>query len=368
MNAEDKLTDTGRTLAIMAHDLKAPLSAVVNILSVVSKGYVTDCDKIKDLVARAVQKSETVLAMLDDILDYTLLQNRSKMKREKVDLFSVINESLSIMNHFAEERNLTLACEREFHKVREIDGNYTFLLRVFNNLIMNALKYNKENGSITLLYQDNPRENTITVTVRDTGIGIPEDELGNVFKVFERGRYARKNIDGSLGLGLSLVKQIIEDHYGKIEITSTVGVGTAVSITLPLIKKEEQKMSFTILVVDDDIDVLESRKIVLEHNNYDVRLATNIQVAREILEKEKIHLILLDVMMEKDSDGFNFAQEVKADDRFKDIPIIMATAVNQRTKFRFDIENDGDFLPVEKFMEKPIDPDDLIVTIRGLLK
>jgi CheY-like chemotaxis protein len=127
-------------------------------------------------------------------------------------------------------------------------------------------------------------------------------------------------------------------------------------------------MSYKILAVDDDIDVLETRKIVLEHNNYDVETATNIAVAREILENNGIDLILLDVMMERDSDGFVFAQFVKNDVRFKHIPIILATAVNQRTKFKFDIEKDGDFLPVEKFMEKPIDPDDLIVTIRGLLK
>jgi CheY-like chemotaxis protein len=127
-------------------------------------------------------------------------------------------------------------------------------------------------------------------------------------------------------------------------------------------------MSYKILVVDDDIDVLESRRIVLEHNNYEVETASNIKVAREILEKMKIDLILLDVMMEKDTDGFNFAQEVKSNDKFKHIPIILATAVNQRTKFKFDIETDGDFIPVEKFMEKPIDPDDLIVAIRGLLK
>ncbi len=127
-------------------------------------------------------------------------------------------------------------------------------------------------------------------------------------------------------------------------------------------------MSHKILVVDDDIDVLETRKIVLEHNNYSVLTATNIRVAKELLEKEKIDLIILDVMMEKDSDGFTFAQDVKNDNKFRNIPIIMATAVNQRTKFKFDIEKDGDFLPVEKFMEKPIDPDDLIATIRGLLK
>ncbi len=127
-------------------------------------------------------------------------------------------------------------------------------------------------------------------------------------------------------------------------------------------------MSYKILVVDDDVDVLDSRKIVLEHNNYEVLTATNIHVADEILKREKIDLIILDVMMENDSDGFNFAQQVKNDEKFTKIPIILATAVNQRTKFKFDIEKDGAFMPVEKFMEKPIDPDDLIVTIRGLLK
>jgi len=127
-------------------------------------------------------------------------------------------------------------------------------------------------------------------------------------------------------------------------------------------------MNKKILVVDDDIDVLETRKIVLEHNNFDVVTATNIKVAEEILKNDSIDLIILDVMMEKDSDGFNFAQYVKGDERFKTIPIILATAVNQRTKFKFDLEKDGNFLPVEKFMEKPIDPDDLIATIRGLLK
>jgi len=127
-------------------------------------------------------------------------------------------------------------------------------------------------------------------------------------------------------------------------------------------------MSHKILVVEDEIDILEAHKVVLEHNHYEVLTATNVGVARELLEKQSIDLILLDVMMEKDSDGFNFAQYVKGSKKYKHIPIVMATAVNKRTKFMFDLEKDGDFLPVEKFMDKPIDPDDLIATIRGLLK
>jgi DNA-binding response OmpR family regulator len=127
-------------------------------------------------------------------------------------------------------------------------------------------------------------------------------------------------------------------------------------------------MSHKILMVEDEIDVLEAHKIVLEHNHYEVVTATNVEVAKELLETQPVDLILLDVMMERDTDGFNFAQYVKDSKRHKHIPIVMVTAVNQRTRFKFDIEKDGDFLPVEKFMEKPVDPDDLIVTIRGLLK
>ena len=127
-------------------------------------------------------------------------------------------------------------------------------------------------------------------------------------------------------------------------------------------------MKKKILDIDDDPDVLEARRMVLEHNNYDVIQATNASVAREILENETIDLIILDVMMQKDTDGFNFAQFVKMNQKLKHIPIIMVTAVSQRTPFKFSPETDGAFLPVEKFLEKPVDPDDLIATIRGLLK
>jgi CheY-like chemotaxis protein len=127
-------------------------------------------------------------------------------------------------------------------------------------------------------------------------------------------------------------------------------------------------MNKTILVVDDDVDVLESRKIVLEHNNYKVLTAAAIPVAWEMIDKQQVDLIILDVMMEKDTDGFDFAQKLKSDEKHRNIPIIMVTAVNQRTKFKFDPKTDGDFLPVEKFMEKPVDPDDLIMAIQGLLK
>jgi DNA-binding response OmpR family regulator len=127
-------------------------------------------------------------------------------------------------------------------------------------------------------------------------------------------------------------------------------------------------VALKILDVDDDQDVLEARKMVLEHDGFEVIQTTNIDVARETVENESIDLIILDVMMQKDSDGFNFAQHVKLNEKLKHIPIIMVTAVSQRTPFKFNPETDGAFLPVEKFLEKPVDPDLLIATVRGLIK
>jgi two-component system phosphate regulon sensor histidine kinase PhoR len=239
---EVHISEERKMLASMAHDIKAPLSSIIDLLDVISKGYVEDIDKVKELVDRAVQKAETLVLMLDDILDYTLLEDKAMMKREIVNIFEVVNESISMMKTYARERNISIILRKDLSDEKNINGNYTFLLRVFNNLIMNAIKYNKMDGEITIDYSEDTKENTITIAVADTGIGIAEDEQEKVFRIFERGRNARRNINGSLGLGLSLVKQIIEDHDGEIKLTSTVGVGTIIYVTLPLIiVKEEQK-------------------------------------------------------------------------------------------------------------------------------
>ena len=126
-------------------------------------------------------------------------------------------------------------------------------------------------------------------------------------------------------------------------------------------------MNKRILVVDDDVDVQVQMKVILEENRFETLIADNVPKAQEILDREPIDLMLLDVMMEKDSDGFNFAQELKQDEKFKSIPIIMVTAVNQKTPFTFGTGTDGDFLPVEKFMEKPVDPEKLIQFVQELL-
>ncbi len=228
-----KIEENIKNLAVIAHDLKAPLSAVVDLLNVVEKGYVDDPVKVKELISRARKKSEGLIRIVEDILDYTLLENKSQMKRERINLIEIIDESYSIINPYARQNKISINYLQESCREKYVFGNYTFLLRAFNNVIMNAVKYNKENGRIDIrCFEKFGR--LIVVEISDTGIGIPPEDVDSVFTMFSRGKEARRNIDGSIGLGLSLVKQIIKDHEGSIDVDSTVDVGTTLTIKLPL--------------------------------------------------------------------------------------------------------------------------------------
>ncbi len=231
------LTRDEKALTVMAHDIKTPLTAIVSMLGVIKKGYVDDdAEKIKDLVTRSMKQAESLIAMLDDILDYALLADKSKLNREPVHLSDVFKDSISVMRTYVDQKQILFTYAPDLGKEKYIYGNRTFLLRAFNNILMNAVKYNKEQGSIAINCRENSHNN-ITITFADTGIGIPEEDLEKVFKIFERGRQARKNLDGSLGLGLSLVKQIIDFHFGEIAMNSIVDRGTTITVTLPLYKK-----------------------------------------------------------------------------------------------------------------------------------
>ncbi|MCK4943367.1 MAG: HAMP domain-containing histidine kinase [Candidatus Aminicenantes bacterium] len=228
-----KIEENVKSLAVIAHDLKAPLSAVVDLLNVVEKGYVDDPVKVLELITRARKKSEGLIRIVEDILDYTLLENKSQMKRERLNLIEIIDESYSIIEHYARQNNISIHYSQGSCREKYVFGNYTFLLRAFNNVIMNAVKYNKENGRIDIrCFEKFGR--LIVVEISDTGIGIPPEDIESIFTIFSRGKKARRNIDGSIGLGLSLVNQIIKDHEGSIDVDSTVGVGTTLTIKLPL--------------------------------------------------------------------------------------------------------------------------------------
>jgi CheY-like chemotaxis protein len=123
-------------------------------------------------------------------------------------------------------------------------------------------------------------------------------------------------------------------------------------------------MSKKIMIIDDDIDLVEAMRITLETDNYEVIDAQEGQKGLEILKKEKPDLLILDVMMGTLDEGFHIAYQIRNDEEIKDIPILMITAVGAQTGFEFDKQRDEDFLPVNEFIEKPVNPQVLLDTVK----
>jgi CheY-like chemotaxis protein len=123
-------------------------------------------------------------------------------------------------------------------------------------------------------------------------------------------------------------------------------------------------MAKKILIIDDDIDLVEAMRITLESEGFEIIDAQEGPKGLEKIKSEKPDLILLDVMMGTQDEGFHIAYQIRSESDISDIPIIMLTAVGQETGFHFDKEKDGDFLPVDEFLEKPINPDLLIEIVK----
>ena len=123
-------------------------------------------------------------------------------------------------------------------------------------------------------------------------------------------------------------------------------------------------MQKKILIIDDDIDLVEAMRLTLKNAGFDVIDAQDGQKGLEKIEKEKPDLVLLDVMMETQDEGFHIAYQIRNNEETADLPIIMLTAVGAETGFSFDKEKDEDFLPVDEFIEKPVNPDTLIECVQ----
>jgi DNA-binding response OmpR family regulator len=124
-----------------------------------------------------------------------------------------------------------------------------------------------------------------------------------------------------------------------------------------------------ILIIDDDPDIVEAMKVVLENKNYQVVVARSREEGLKKAKLEKPNLIILDVMMEFMDEGFDVARDLKKDENYKDIPILMLTAVKERTGLDFEKEaGDPDWLPVDDYCAKPLKPDELIAKVEALLR
>jgi heavy metal sensor kinase len=215
----------------IAHDLRSPLARIRGLTeSALTKS--SSGSDFQSIAADTVEECDRLLHMINTMLDITETETGvAKLAMAEVNLSKLITDACDLFEPTAEDKHIELACKAASNIM--VYGNIQYLQRLISNLIDNALKYTKENGKVLVTL--NRKEDSAVLTVQDTGIGIEEAELQNIFKRFYRCDKSRSQ-SGS-GLGLSLALAITHAHGGKMSVESIPDKGSAFTITLPLIQQ-----------------------------------------------------------------------------------------------------------------------------------
>ncbi|MCR5760424.1 MAG: ATP-binding protein [Sphaerochaetaceae bacterium] len=207
--------------ANVSHELKSPLHAISGYAELLEQGMVKDED-IKPFAARIREESSRLTLLVEDIIDLTRLDTGgAEAKREACDLFKIAKNAADSLSHAASEMDVTVSVEGSSAPMEAVPQN---MYSIVYNLCDNAIKYNRRGGSVKISVSQDSGSTTLSVS--DTGIGIPQESLERIFERFYRVDKSRSKAAGGTGLGLSIVKHAVMIHGGTVEVKSTPGKGS----------------------------------------------------------------------------------------------------------------------------------------------
>ena len=250
---ENLIQERSRFMNRVAHNLKAPLTAIASMLEVIRNGYLEKVGgELRQYMGRVDQRVCSMLLMIDELM--TLAKSQSKQRRAEfapVDLKILADGIRQTFLQKASQKKLTFEVNVS-ENFPQAKADSELMEQMLENLVSNAVKYTPEGGRVGLAIE--PGENdTIQITVSDTGIGIPKGEISRLFAEFFRASNV-KNVIGT-GLGLAIVKEIVKQHGGQIHVESEEGTGTAVTILFPASPEEslQSRVSTEMEVLSPDI-------------------------------------------------------------------------------------------------------------------
>lgn len=213
--------------ANVSHELKTPLQSIMGSAELIENGLVKPED-MKDFSDRIYKEAARLLTLIEDIIRLSQLDENVELAWENLDIAKMASDTVALLRDTAEKKNvkINLDCEpTEIYGVRQLYSEIIY------NLCENAIKYNKDGGSVTVSVH--PKNGGIELTVSDTGIGIPPEHRSRVFERFYRVDKSHSKATGGTGLGLSIVKHAVQYLGGKIDLTSRVGEGTKITVFFP---------------------------------------------------------------------------------------------------------------------------------------
>jgi len=324
-------------LATLAHELRNPLAPIRNGLSVMrlSGDNPVAMAKVRDMMERQVGH---MVHLIDDLLDIARISGgKLELKRQRTDLQSILASAVETSMPLIEagQHELTLDVPAV---TLLVDADATRIAQVVANLLNNAAKYTPARGQITLSVRRD--DGQAVIAVQDTGVGIAEDALAGVFEMFSQiGRTVDRS-QGGLGIGLSLVRRLVEMHGGSVAATSAgANAGSIFTVRLPLAAEEASAIAapddhlptldnttggLKVLVVDDNVDAAVTLSMILDISGYTARVAHDGYEALAMAQAFQPRVAFLDIGMPGMS-GYETARAIRATPGLEDIVLVALT-------------------------------------------
>jgi signal transduction histidine kinase/ActR/RegA family two-component response regulator len=334
-------------LATLAHELRNPLAPIRNSLEVLR----TEIDD-KSLLNHARDVMERQVAqmtrLVEDLLDVSRITgDKLELRKEPISLSDVLTTAIETSRPLIDDAGHKLAVNLPTTSVW-LDADPTRLAQIFSNLLNNSAKYTEHGGQIQVEASRAGRH--VLVTVRDNGVGIASDALPHVFDMFRQTDWSLTRSQGGLGIGLTLVRRLVELHGGTIEAKSDgVGKGSEFTVRLPIAKQEKGQVTIPrphknviakrhrILVVDDNKDSGDSLSMLLRVKGHDVRTARDGLQAIDMTPDFQPNVILMDIGMPK-LNGYDTTRHIRTLPSGRDVMIIALTGWGQPEDLRQSTE------------------------------
>jgi PAS domain S-box-containing protein len=358
-------------IAILAHELRNPLAPVKNALEIL-KRLSADNKTIESTTAILDRQVGQLTRLVDDLLDiHRITRGKIELRRAKNDLRPIVSQAAEMIRPMCENRRQDLVIELPPYPVY-VDADTARFAQIVGNLLNNASKFTDRGGQIKLVLEN--KDDQAQIRVEDNGIGIAQDQLSKIFELFAQGDSSPESVQAGLGIGLTLVRRLVEMHGGSVEARSSGhGRGAEFLVRLPLVSSAavteksathaaEALTPKRFLVVDDNQDSALSLEQLLTLYGHEVHTAFDGVEAIEAAARWRPDVILLDLDLPKLS-GFDAARRIR-EQHVRPRPIIVAVTGWGQDEDRRAATAAG----IDGHVVKPVDPAGLLKLIADLLK
>ncbi len=340
-------------LSTAAHELRSPLTSILGFSELLLLRMDLSDEERTRFLKYINDHAVHLKQLVDDLLDISRIESGVSflVKLEPLELHSLFEQEIRSWQETHPDHNYQVFGSHEWPPVHADEDR---IRQVVRNLLSNATKYSPAPGTITV--SATPVGGYMEVTVADEGIGMTDEELPHIFEKFWRANASSTAVEGT-GLGLVIVKHIVEQHGGHVWVESIKGEGTVAHFTLPLLERRT-----TVLIAEDEGGVREIEHRILASNGIATLLASNGQQALEIAQSRRPDLILLDLVMPGMS-GRDVLHALKSNPATQHIPVLVVSA-----RSSWQTIEESYMLGAVDFLTKPFEYEELLSRVRRALK